>query len=245
MPGHAYWKNLDSVYMGCNLNMAKASGLDSPEDIIGKTDKDFSWGADFVNEFIKEDQKVINEVLPVISTYDLLIDGSLRTFRTEKSPLTNENNEIFGILGFAIDITAEKEAEELKLELIEQENRNRLDGLLKNCINEISNNLNKLKLDYIRYNSTSHPQTERKTSDYQQVKLTKRELQILYFLNNNKSPKEIANILSKQENKQLAPATVLSIICKQLYPKFEVGNTGSLIEKAHTLNLIPLILDTY
>lgn len=34
-PGYIYWKNLDSVYIGCNQNFATVCGLESPSDIIG------------------------------------------------------------------------------------------------------------------------------------------------------------------------------------------------------------------
>lgn len=35
LPGYVYWKDVDSVYMGCNQNLAKLLGLKSSFDIIG------------------------------------------------------------------------------------------------------------------------------------------------------------------------------------------------------------------
>ena len=61
----------------------------------------------------------------------------------------------------------------------------------------------------------------------------------------NKSPKEIANILSNRENKNIQSDTIRSMISKQLYTKFGVYNVNQLIEKARILNLIPFIPDNF
>ena len=39
IPQHVFWKDRDSVYLGCNQNFAGAAGFESPEDLIGKTDR--------------------------------------------------------------------------------------------------------------------------------------------------------------------------------------------------------------
>ncbi|MCC2625249.1 MAG: Sensory box histidine kinase/response regulator [Burkholderiales bacterium] len=77
----------------------------------------------------------------------------------------------------------------------------------------------------------------------EQVRLTKREQQILYFLSLNKSPKDIAQIITILEDKPVTDSTVNAIINKKLYPKFEVFNIGQLVEKAILLNQIPFLLD--
>ncbi|PAX47624.1 PAS domain-containing protein, partial [Brunnivagina elsteri] len=43
IPQHVFWKDSNSVFLGCNRNLAKVAGLNSPEDIIGKTDYDLPW----------------------------------------------------------------------------------------------------------------------------------------------------------------------------------------------------------
>lgn len=75
-----------------------------------------------------------------------------------------------------------------------------------------------------------------------QLKLTKREQQILYFLSLNKSPKEIARIITLMENNFVSGNTINAIINKKLYPKFEAFNISQLVEKAIMLGLIPLLL---
>ena len=46
IPGHVYWKDINGKYLGCNKQQAKALCLESPSDIIGKTDHDLAWSAD-------------------------------------------------------------------------------------------------------------------------------------------------------------------------------------------------------
>lgn len=43
IPQHVYWKDSNLVYLGCNRNFARIAGVDSPENIIGKTDYDLPW----------------------------------------------------------------------------------------------------------------------------------------------------------------------------------------------------------
>ncbi len=116
MPGYVYWKDLNSVYRGCNDNLVLISNLKSSKDIVGKTDYDFSWGTKNASEFIKADQFVIETLQTHISEQELPFKNTTRIFRTEKRPLIGKSGKVIGILGFAIEITAEKEAEKLKNE---------------------------------------------------------------------------------------------------------------------------------
>ncbi len=44
LPGFIFWKDKDSVFLGCNENFAHAAGFKSAEEIVGKTDYDMAWG---------------------------------------------------------------------------------------------------------------------------------------------------------------------------------------------------------
>ncbi len=43
IPQSIFWKDMKSVYLGCNKNFAKEAGIEHPEEIIGKTDYDLAW----------------------------------------------------------------------------------------------------------------------------------------------------------------------------------------------------------
>ena len=46
IPQYIFWKNTNSVYLGCNEKYAQLLGLNSPQDIIGKTDYEIGWLSD-------------------------------------------------------------------------------------------------------------------------------------------------------------------------------------------------------
>lgn len=39
LPGSIYWKDKDGRYLGCSQYVADLANLESPNDIIGKTDE--------------------------------------------------------------------------------------------------------------------------------------------------------------------------------------------------------------
>lgn len=119
-PGYIYWKNLDSVYIGCNQNFADVCGLASPSDIIGKTDYDLPWGLENINiadQFVSDDKYVIKTGNVRVSEDDNLTvknsSGLAVIVRSEKTPLTDKKGNIVGVLGVAVDITDRREAERL------------------------------------------------------------------------------------------------------------------------------------
>ncbi|MBE9032081.1 PAS domain-containing sensor histidine kinase, partial [filamentous cyanobacterium LEGE 11480] len=46
LPASIFWKDRNSVFLGCNTNFAKDAGFDSPADLIAKTDDDCPWTAE-------------------------------------------------------------------------------------------------------------------------------------------------------------------------------------------------------
>ncbi|MGB6976248.1 MAG: PAS domain-containing sensor histidine kinase [Gammaproteobacteria bacterium] len=110
--GNLYWKDQNSIYLGCNDNMAKIFKLNSCEDVIGKSDYDFNLEAQLVKKIIKNDQLVLSsgkeEIFEEIGANP---EGKLAVYLTKKIPLKNSNNEIVGVVGTSIDITERKLAE--------------------------------------------------------------------------------------------------------------------------------------
>lgn len=71
------------------------------------------------------------------------------------------------------------------------------------------------------------------------IKLSKIEYTILFLLILGKSSlKEIAEIITKLENKPLSESFVLYIIYDNLYRKFKVSKISELIEKSALMNVI-------
>lgn len=112
MPGHIFWKNKEGIYCGCNLQQAKDAGFNTPDEMIGKPDKEMPWGmqADYLRA---NDLKIMNERKgAIIEELFELPDGTKKIYLSNKQPLFDEHNQVVGIVGISFDITDRKNAEE-------------------------------------------------------------------------------------------------------------------------------------
>ncbi len=111
VPVRIFWKDLDSNYLGCNRLFANDAGLKDQSELIGKTDFQLPWKRE-AQSYVDDDRYVITSGKEKIS-YDeeqTHEDGSRIWVTTSKTPLRNEDDEIIGILGAYVDVTAQKEA---------------------------------------------------------------------------------------------------------------------------------------
>lgn len=124
MPGYVFWKDKNFRYIMCNETASKYMlGFDRPDQIRGKTDYDFGWDPDLVATYRKIDEEILNTGLPMQVVEETVVtkEGQTIILLVNKSPLTNRAGEVVGIFGVSIDITAQKEAERLRLENQHQE----------------------------------------------------------------------------------------------------------------------------
>jgi PAS domain S-box-containing protein len=110
IPGYVFIKDRRSTYLGCNLEFAKAAGLSSPEDIIGKTDLDLPWERYQSEAFRADDEKVMSTNTPKFEIEELITcaDGKITNVLTHKIPLHDDDGSVKGVLGFSIDVTYRK-----------------------------------------------------------------------------------------------------------------------------------------
>jgi len=94
-----FWKDINSVYLGCNSNFAKSAGFASSEEIIGKSDYDLPWSKEEADFYRKIDQEVMKSGDSQLNFEEpqTLNGGSIRWLSTSKIPLLNDNNEVIGI----------------------------------------------------------------------------------------------------------------------------------------------------
>ena len=113
LPAAIFWKNAESVFMGCNKTFAKLAGLPSPQDIIGKTDYDLPWGKNQARLYRNDDLSVINskQAKQQIEENQTLADGKEIVLLTSKMPLFSRSGQVMGILGIFHDITDRKKME--------------------------------------------------------------------------------------------------------------------------------------
>src|SRR5579863_3440924 len=238
-----YWKDKNGFYLGCNTFAAKMVKLDNPNQIIGKTDYDL-FSKPEADTYRKHDLKVIKTATPVVVEEEgIRADGTKSWHLSSKQPLYKDN-KVIGIVGSSLDITAQKEAEKLRAEI---EKRKAIDeqqkifkGFVEQLINDVSplvQTIDSFKISVLN-NKLGIPQSSIQTED---IDLTGREQEILYYLALNKSPKEIADHLSTLDKKKVSPKTVQSMIDTKLYAKFGTHNISALVAKAKLLHLIPVI----
>jgi PAS domain S-box-containing protein len=233
-----YWKDKDGVYLGCNKLSAQMVNLDSPDEIIGKTDYDL-FNKEAADIFRQHDLEVINNNTVRVVEETRVYNGKEITHLSSKRPLLNKKGEIIGIVGSSVEITAQKEAEQLKREnetyLAEKKAQSKFIMFIDKIMSDIQN----FRIEAL---SEKLGTTTLKITDLdKQIRLTKREREVLYLLSLNKSPKDMAAIISMLEDKEIQDSTINGLINKQLYKKFEVFNVGQLIEKANALKLIPFL----
>jgi PAS domain S-box-containing protein len=113
IPVRIFWKNKDSVYLGCNRLLAEDAGRKSSEDVVGETDYTLSW-REQAELYRKDDLEVMRSGNSKLGYEEpqTTPDGKQIWLRTTKVPLRDINNRIVGILGAYEDITAHKRAAE-------------------------------------------------------------------------------------------------------------------------------------
>ena len=104
VPQFIFWKDINSIFQGCNRKFAHAAKLKSPDDIIHKTDRDMPWAVN-AEKFLRDDQNVLYSGEPMLR-YDEKqnIEGNERIMRVDKVPLI-VNKEVQGLLGVYEDVT--------------------------------------------------------------------------------------------------------------------------------------------
>ncbi len=113
IPVRVFWKDRDSVYLGCNRLFAADAGLESPEQIVGMNDFQLSWVEQA--ELYRADDRQVAETGESKLAYEepqTWPDGTSLWLRTSKVPLRRADGAVVGILGTYEDITERKRADE-------------------------------------------------------------------------------------------------------------------------------------
>ncbi len=114
-PEFIFWKNLESVYLGCNQKFAEAAGFTSPNKVVGKTDYDLSWTEGEADFYREVDRRVMADDLPEyhIIESQLQSNGRRLWIDTSKVPYHDDQGQVVGLLGMFTDVTARVESAKL------------------------------------------------------------------------------------------------------------------------------------
>ena len=116
IPQQVFWKDTNSVFLGCNRNWAIAAGFDDPKAVVGLTDYDLIDDPDMAEHFRDQDRRAIEtgEALlhHVAPKQKPAPDGRTLWLDISKIPIHDAHGRVVGLLGVIDDITARRAAEE-------------------------------------------------------------------------------------------------------------------------------------
>ncbi len=115
IPVRVFWKDKDLKYLGCNKSFALDSGLNSPDELIGKDDYMMGW-IEQAELYREDDRRIMQTGTPKLNYEEpqTAPDGRQLILKTSKIPLKNLENEIIGILGTYEEITEQKKDQVVK-----------------------------------------------------------------------------------------------------------------------------------
>jgi two-component system, NtrC family, sensor kinase len=113
LPEHIFWKDRNSVFLGCNQKVATVAGLRSPADIVGKTDYDLPWKPEEAEFFQMSDRRVMESNTAELGIIEPILqaDGRQAWIETNKIPLHDDQGNVIGIMCSFQDVTARYDAE--------------------------------------------------------------------------------------------------------------------------------------
>ncbi|MCR4558126.1 MAG: GGDEF domain-containing protein [Saccharofermentans sp.] len=126
-----YFKDKDSRFFWNNYVHCKQLGVEKPEDLIGKTDKDF-FPPEFAEKARKIELEIMRTGIPVLNIEEELYEDedNIRYYSASKYPLYDKDNNIVGTWGISRDITDAKRMEkELERSYHKMERLARVDDL--------------------------------------------------------------------------------------------------------------------
>ena len=145
VPDMIYVKDRSGRFVTANEALLKSLGLRSLEQLVGRTDYDFSPPEEACN-YVADDQLVIRTGEPLLDreASQKSRDGQPAWLLTNKVPLSNDDGEVIGIVGIAHNITRRKQADQEILaakEIADRANRAKSE-FLANMSHEIRTPMN-------------------------------------------------------------------------------------------------------
>jgi len=132
IPQRIFWKDVNSVYLGCNKNFAEDAGFANPEEILGASDYEMPWKSTEADYYRLVDGEVMETGKPVFHIIEPQThqDGTIAWLETNKVPLYDEHGRVVGILGTYEDISERKKSEEA-LKESEERFRSLIDNMIE------------------------------------------------------------------------------------------------------------------
>ena len=112
-PMSVFWKDRQSIILGCNQLFAITCGMNSHLEAIGKSDFDLACTEDEALTYVADDQQVMESGLPKLNIEEkiTLSSGEQQWLQTNKIPLRDAEGNVIGLMGTFQDISDRKQVE--------------------------------------------------------------------------------------------------------------------------------------
>lgn len=113
IPCAIFWKDRNSVYLGCNDQIARDHGLNAAEQVVGRTDFDLGVAKEEAEFYRACDRQVMETEAPIMNIEETQTrQGVKAVLLTSKVPLRSSSGAVVGVLGVYQDITDRKKLED-------------------------------------------------------------------------------------------------------------------------------------
>ncbi|XHX76589.1 MAG: PAS domain S-box protein [Stenomitos frigidus ULC029] len=115
LPLAIFWKDTNSVYLGCNKQFAEDLKLASVTSVLGKTDHELPYDPTLAVRFQQQDTQVITTDQPLLALIEenTIPNERLNWTRANKIPIHDADGTVIGVLGTVEDITDRRQTEEV------------------------------------------------------------------------------------------------------------------------------------
>ncbi len=145
LPDSIYFKDINSKFIKANKATLTKMGLNSIDDLLGKTDFDI-FQDEHAKQAMQDEAEIIKNRTSKINKIEkeTWLNGKITWASTTKLPLIDENDNVYGTLGITRDITSLKKAEDAKDAMFKissavtsQSNINLLYAFIHNVVSEL------------------------------------------------------------------------------------------------------------